>query len=187
MSSQMYNTSYARSYGYARSGQFAQAGLAATQPLSAPVTYTQEPQRSQEMAVRESQELYDYSAQPAAQNVTFPYQARFPPRVATPSKTDFWPQGTRLGYAKGRKTYKQTANYIPYPEATPEINFNPMTRDQQASKNSYGKQSVSRRLPARTSLRYHIPGYMGHVADIQFKHGKNFGNHTRECIMTEYL
>jgi len=112
----------------------------------------------------------------------FPYQS-----VAAPDKTNFFPSGTRVSYSKGRRTYKKTADIIGPPHQTPALNFPNMTQAMQDSANNYGKASVSRRLPERTVRRYHIPGYMGFVKDMQYHHGRSYGRITRECLMQDYL
>jgi len=45
-----------------------------------------------------------------------------------------------------------------------------------------GKESISRRLPENTRLRYHLPGYMGFVRSLQFRHGSTYGKTTRKAI-----
>lgn len=44
------------------------------------------------------------------------------------------------------------------------------------------KWSISRRLAENEALRYHIPGYMGHVKTVQFRHGDTFGRATRKAV-----
>lgn len=112
---------------------------------------------------------------------------RFPPRVEVPSKTEFYPAGTRVSYAKTRKTFPRNADLLPQPAREPRINFNGMTESQFESSQNFGKQSISRRLPEQHKLRYHVPGYMGFVRDMQYHHGRSYGKITRECIMKDHL
>lgn len=158
---------------------------------------------------------------------------RFPTGVGAPQKDEFYPAGTRVSYAKGRKTFPnslriapQVADRLPQPQKDPPINFtacgtfsapsmtsggrssteaanmsdseyrssvylngkpSDMTTTQYDASVNYGKQSVSRRLPQQHELRYHVPGYMGFVRDMQYHHGRSYGKITRECIMKEHL
>lgn len=66
---------------------------------------------------------------------------------------------------------------------TPPLRRPGLTRDFEESQKNFGKQSVSRRLPERERLRYHVPGYMGFVKNIQFLHGDTYGKTTRKCIL----
>jgi hypothetical protein len=58
-----------------------------------------------------------------------------------------------------------------------------LSYDQEQSAMNVGKDSISRRLPEVERLRYHVPGYMGHVRRSQFHHGQTFGATTRSCIL----
>jgi len=53
----------------------------------------------------------------------------------------------------------------------------------QANMNGTGKDSMCRRLPEKTRLQYHVPGYMGFVKNQQFLHGQTYGKTTRKCIV----
>lgn len=113
--------------------------------------------------------------------------ARFPGPATAPDKFHHYPRGTRETYARGRKTYAPARNIVPIPLAEPTYQFQAPSVVQQESMDNYGKESLSRRKRSGEQLRYHQPGYMGFVENIQFKHSRPFGPTTRECIMTKYL
>jgi len=66
--------------------------------------------------------------------------------------------------------------------ATPPYKKPTLTQEKQESMANYGKLSISRRLPEGERLRYHVPGYMGFVRSVQFRHGDTFGVTTRKCL-----
>jgi hypothetical protein len=69
-------------------------------------------------------------------------------------------------------------------DRTPEVVIESPPVSAPENKERYvDKESISRRLPEMSVLRYHIPGYMGYVRRQQFHHGKSYGATTRECIM----
>jgi len=72
---------------------------------------------------------------------------------------------------------------VGYRPRTPPLCRPGLTRDNEESKQNFGKYSTSRRLPERERLRYHVPGYMGFVKNIQFLHGDTYGRTTRKCIL----
>lgn len=190
MANNMYQTNYKSNFGgvtrynntFANTGMSTMAGtqrqpMAQTQPIGMEQTHQQQ-----------AQDLYDYQTQQMQEQVPFPYStANFPERVAVPSKEHFYPKGYRVSYAKGRKTFPKTALIARNPVPQPEIAFFPPTEAQRQSKGNYGKYSISRRQPQGENLRSHLPGYMGQVREIQFKHGDTFGRTTRECIMAPYI
>jgi hypothetical protein len=53
---------------------------------------------------------------------------------------------------------------------------------QQLSAENFGKESITRRLPARVRMRYMLPGYQGAVHKSQSVFGQTFGRTTRACI-----
>lgn len=69
---------------------------------------------------------------------------------------------------------------------TPFIRRPGLTSDFKESQGNFGKFSVARRLPERERLRYHVPGYMGFVKNIQFLHGDTYGKTTRKCILQDF-
>lgn len=177
-----YTTQYARSYGNGRT--FANAGLAATQPLAPTLRQPMPVYETQAPPQMEQQTLYDYGAQEPARELEWPYSTEgFPQHVSVPTKKEFYPQGFRLGYAKGRKTFQKTAQFMSDPQRPPAINFPSQTYTQQQSSEGYGKRSVSQRMPAVYQRRYNVPGYMGFVKNIQHHHGNTYGRTTRECMM----
>lgn len=72
---------------------------------------------------------------------------------------------------------------VDYRPRTPPLSRPGLARDFQESQQNFGKYSISRRLPDRERLRYHVPGYMGFVKNIQFLHGDTYGRTTRKCIL----
>lgn len=74
-------------------------------------------------------------------------------------------------------------NVVAQRPRTPPLRRPGLTRDFQESQQNFGKYSTSRRLPERERLRYHVPGYMGFVKNIQFLHGDTYGKTTRKCIL----
>jgi len=66
--------------------------------------------------------------------------------------------------------------------ATPSYHKPTFTTEKIDSMGNYGKLSISRRLPEKERLRYHVPGYMGFVRQQQFRHGDTFGQTTRKCL-----
>lgn len=180
-----YSTSYGRSYGERSYGDSRTFARAASATLAAPTNRQpmQQYEEPQQVAM-ESQQLYDYSAQAPESTAQWPYStSSFPQRVAVPTKTDFYPKGFRLGYAKGRKTFAKTAEFCGDPIRPPAINFPAPTYTEQQSRAGYGKTSTSQRMPEGHQRRYHVPGYMGFVGNIQHMHGNTYGRTTRECMM----
>merc|ERR1712194_582106 len=92
------------------------SGMSGSQPMS-------QPMRADHGAQGE-QALYDYQTQQHAPAVQFPYStANFPQRVGTPSKSHFYPKGTRVTYEQGRHTFARTADCVVPPPGQPQINF----------------------------------------------------------------
>jgi len=74
-------------------------------------------------------------------------------------------------------------NIVPPRPRTPPLRRPGLIPQFEESKQNFGKHSISRRLPERHYLRYHVPGYMGFVKNIQFLHGDTYGKTTRKCIL----
>jgi len=55
-------------------------------------------------------------------------------------------------------------------------------RSRELDPENYCKTSISRRLPQGAQLRYHLPGYSGHVASEALRHGATYGKTTRMAI-----
>lgn len=68
---------------------------------------------------------------------------------------------------------------------TPPLVRPGLTHEKELSARNVGKLSVSRRLPERERLRYHVPGYMGYVPNQKFIHGETYGRTTRRCVVED--
>lgn len=66
-----------------------------------------------------------------------------------------------------------------------EVSYNKPgpTFDKSESARHCGSLSITRRLPEGERLRYHVPGYMGFVRSVQFRHGDTYGKTTRKAIL----
>jgi hypothetical protein len=187
---QSYDTSYGTFYGDSRS--IRNAGATMTQAPRVP-TPGYAPAAQMAMAATMpapavAADSYANFVQQSPDRTQFrPRSGNWPQLVPVPSKNEFYPTGHRQSYIESRKTFKRTAQVIGMPPKPSPINFASPTSDKIAAANNYGKQSMSRRLQEQYQLRYHVPGYQGFVPSSQFKHGKSYGYHTRECIMQEYL
>lgn len=140
---------------------------------------------------------YDFThgEPPPEMNVFRPRRYKLPELSSVPNKQDgFYPVGTRAPLKKPPHAYTLIPDPT-YPVSEPVINMNGRmqsqyrcySNDQYASASEYGKASISRRFPEKERLRYHIPGYMGHVSNQQNHHGSPYGPTTRKCIFKSEL
>merc|ERR1719276_408549 len=94
--------------------------------------------------------------------------------------TQFYTVGHRLSYRMAQRNYPQTGNYVIRPAPRPDVSSR---SNLPIVDYGYGKESVSKRKPIGSDLRYMIPNYMGFVQGQSFKVGQSYGKSTRECIL----
>lgn len=96
--------------------------------------------------------------------------------------TEVYGYGTARNLDQAQITVEEDPNARP---RTPPLNRPGLTHEKELSARNVDKLSVSRRLPERERLRYHVPGYMGYVPHQKFVHGETYGRTTRRCVLGE--
>jgi len=205
MQAMQYGTSYGKAYGEnerARSNSFSRTAPQRVTLRQVPMTLEQQgypahgPGHMARTATMPQPVSYDFTNGEAGSHQMFrPTPYKLPNLASVPNKQErFYPVGTRASQKKQPHAYTLIPDPT-YPMSEPVINMNGRMQsqyrcysdDQFASASEYGKASISRRFPEKERLRYHIPGYMGHVSNQQNHHGSPYGPTTRKCIFKNEL
>jgi len=156
-----------------------------TEPLAAtlPIQYNYPPPAPYHLPTVDSSRSTNFPSENRHQGDVFQNQeeyasSSFRPRF--PTTTQSLSQSQSIPQSRSRYSRPKSPERRP---PTPPYNLPGLTYDKVQSMQNFGKQSISRRLPSKTRLRYHVPGYMGFVHTIQYRHGDTFGRTTRKCLL----